>query len=97
MVDPYEIRYTKLARTFLGEHVAAFEEQFQGELLELMGEEGEPADLLFHSMEFADRLFIGTWQDQGWVLVDTGSEEESEIRTGPLKGQKMIVPRPDTE
>jgi hypothetical protein len=96
-VEPFEIRYTRLARSFLAERVGAFEERFRGELSELMGEEGEMADLLFHSMEFDRRLFVATWDDEGWLLIDSASEAESEIRTGPLKGQKIVVPQPDTE
>ena len=93
---PYEIRYTILARIFLGACLGAFEERARGELAELM-EEGEMADLLFHSMEFDGRLFVATWDDEGWLLIDSASEEESEIPAGPRKGQKIILPRPDTE
>jgi hypothetical protein len=93
---PYEIRYTKLARIFLGERPGAFEEQLRGELSELM-EESEMVDLLFHSMEFDGRLFVATCQDEGCLLIDSASEEESEIRSGPFKGQKIILPQPDTE
>jgi hypothetical protein len=82
---------------FLPDSVAAFEARFRGELSELMGEEGEAADLLFHSMEFEGRLYVGTWRDEGWLLVDSASEEESEIRAGPFKGQRIILPQPDTE
>jgi hypothetical protein len=96
-VEPYEIRYTTLARTFLGECFGAFEERARGELAELMGAQGEMADLLFHSLEFDGRLFVATWHDEGWLLIDSASEEESEIPAGPRIGQKIIVPRPDTE
>ena len=92
----YEIRYTILARTFLEARLGAFEERARGELAELM-EEGEMADLLFHSMEFDGRLSVAIWDDEGWLLIDSASEEESEIPAGPRKGQKIILPRPDTE
>ena len=96
-MKPYEIRYTRLARSLLGECVHAFEEQFRGELEDEMGEEGEAEDLLFHSMEFERQLFVGVWRDEGWLLIDTATEEESEIQSGPNKGQKLILPRPDSE
>jgi hypothetical protein len=95
-VEPYEIRYTTLARAALGDHLLRFEAQFRDELAELL-EDGEVTDLLFHSTEFDDRLFVGTWREQGWLLVDSAHEEESEIRSGPREGEKIILPRPDSE
>jgi hypothetical protein len=89
------MRYTTLARAALGANLAEFEEQFRGELAEVM-EECEPEDLLFHSMEFEGRSFIGIWREEGWVLVDSAHEEESEIESGPRKGEKIIMPRPDS-
>jgi hypothetical protein len=68
-----------------------------GELAELMGAEGGMADLLFHSREFDGRLFVATWHDEEWLLIDSASEEESVIPAGSRIGQKIILPRPDTE
>jgi hypothetical protein len=96
-VESYEIRYTTLARALLGTRLQAFEEQFRIEITDLMGEDSKMADLLFHSMEFADCLFVGSWRDEGWLLIDSAVEEESVVQSGPQKGQKIIVPRPADE
>jgi hypothetical protein len=95
-VEPYEIRYTQLARAFLANRVKVFEEQFRDELVHELGEDGEVADLIVHSIEFDDRILVGAWCDEGWILIDTATEEEKEIDWGPHKGQKIIIPRPDS-
>ncbi len=95
-METCEIRYTTSARKFLRDRMTRFEEQFRSELTEFM-EGGEGDDLLFHSMEFEGCFFVGAWCDEGWLLVDTAHEEESEIRSGPHRGEKMIIPRPDSK
>jgi len=94
-VEAYEVHYTDLARAFLATRLSAFEERFRDELADLL-EDCEPDDLLFHSMEFDSRLYIGTWRQEGWLLIDSAHEEESEIAAGPRKGEKIIMPRPDS-
>jgi hypothetical protein len=95
-VKPYEIRYTNLARTFLAAGLSIFEEQFRDELAEFI-EEGEADDLLFHSMEFDGRLFVGVWRDEGWLLIHSAHEETSDMQSGLHTGNEIIVPVPDSE
>jgi hypothetical protein len=95
-VEPYALRYTQLARAFLADRVKVFEERFRDELVHELGEEGEVADLILHSIEFDDRVLVGAWCDEGWIVIDTATEEEKEIASGPHKGQKIIIPRPET-
>lgn len=95
-MEAYEIRYTELARAFLCDRLPLFEARFREELAEFM-QECEADDLLLHSMEFEGRLFIGTWREEGWLLIDSAYEEESEVQSGPRKKERIIIPRPDSE
>jgi hypothetical protein len=92
----YQVRYTNYARKHLGERLTVFEEQFCEELAELL-EESEPDDLLFHTVEFDGRLYAGTWHEGRWLMIDSATEVETTITAGPNKGQKIVVPKPDSE
>lgn len=72
-------------------------EHTRGVIAELM-ESGlsAPLDLIFHRFAFADIEFICYARD-GVIEVDTCSEKPVTLEKGPLAGQTVAFPVPDSE
>ena len=96
MPAEYEIKYTRLARAFLGDRIAAFEEHLRGELVDELPEGYYAPRIFLHSVEYKGRLMIALGKGDH-LLVDTATEEEGVIDRGPNKGQRIAIPRPDSE
>lgn len=95
----YQVVYTNLARAFLGDSLAAFEERLRGELADEV--KAGVDSLMFYSMEYDGRTFVvvGAFggAEPGTVRVDTATYEDSEpLDAGPFKGRRVSIPRPDS-
>ncbi len=89
----YPIRFTDLARAFLGDSVSAFEEQARGEL----AESKKPTKIVIHCIRYNDRWF-GCVGAGDHVIVDTVTFKEMPAMTeGLFKGKKPMIPICDTE
>jgi hypothetical protein len=106
---PYRIVFTDLAAAFARRHgsLQALEEQVRGEIADLMfsddveDDEFSIADLMFHTVTMNDgQEYIctpGQGGDETVLVVDTCSREDMTIQGGPMTGQKLSVPSPDSD
>jgi hypothetical protein len=96
----YEVRFTPLAEAFLGDFKSACEERVRGELALELPADYYPPDIYFHCFKFNcdDHNFMAIGK-RDHILVDTASFDDPDdpIETGPMKGNRIQMPRPDSE
>ena len=95
----YRVILTPLAMEAVSEKssAAALIEHTRGEIAALMENTlSAPLDLVFHTFAFADTEFICYARD-GVIQVDTCSEKPVTLEKGPLAGQTIAFPVPDSE
>lgn len=98
-VKTYEVKFTRLAEAFLGDSKNVCEEKLRGELARDLPEDFYPPEIMFHCFKYNsdDHNFIAKGRDT-YILVDTVTFEETDpLPTGPLKGKRIQMPRPDSE
>ena len=95
----YTVKLTPLAIGAVGEKssAATLIEHTRGEIAALMENSlSAPLALIFHRFAFADTEFICYARD-GVIEVDTCSEKPVTLEKGPLAGQTVAFPVPDSE
>jgi hypothetical protein len=97
MPADYEVEYTRLARAALGKQIGVFEERLRGELADELPEDYYAPEIMFHAIEYDDRLLIALGNGD-YLLVDTATEEQGPlIDRGSMRGKRIVMPRPDSE
>jgi hypothetical protein len=100
-MDEYKIEYTDLAKAFSEKigGLSVLEERVRGEIAEIFDKGLETlSDLMMHSVEIGDDVFICIPKSDTILRVDTATLEEQDVilDKGPFAGFKIVMPIGDT-
>jgi hypothetical protein len=103
MPASYKIVLTPLAKAAADkyESAAALEAEVRAQIRHLFADEASYANMLFHTFEMAGQEYICAPEDMDGeivLLVDTCSRRDGKpLEKGPLAGQTLSYPKPDSD
>ncbi len=103
MPASYKIVLTPLAKAAAEKSgsTAVLETQVRAQIRHLFADEASYANMLFHTFEMTGQEYICLPEEMGGeivLLVDTCSRRDGKpLEKGPLAGQTLSYPKPDSE
>jgi len=103
MPASYKIVLTPLAKAAAEKHgsAAVLEAEVRAQIRHLFADEASYANILFHTLEMTGQEYICVPKEMDGeivLLVDTCSRRDGKpLEKGPLAGQTLSYPEPDSE